>query len=607
MVRKKYDIDMPSSFQFELSDVPFSRKLSYLSIGEEKTSSYGELPGKHLYISRFVKRYRPTREPGVPTSPSLMDIIPMKGGQGLSYRATASPALLNVETEDGFVQFCFDKPDLIRIRGKKVELQFCGRIQPEEIALDCLDGTYQISYERIGEFLFVPLKGKASFVREQKSNGHTDFTFSILPDKDGVFEICLHYSRSCVRLPSSYRPFEDCIEEVQGDFEDWYAMYPEVLPYYEYTKRISVYGIWICYVAPGGILKNNAILFQRNDTAFSWHSAYNAMAIVNDPDMAVHMLMTAFSLQDEYGELPDMFDDNHFNILATKPPFHGAAVLYMLELMGDRITKEHCALMYDRLAGWCNWWLTFRDTDRDGVPQYNQGCESGMDTTVMLSKGVPAECPDLISYIILFEEALGHLAKRLGKDKESQEWFAKSQKLLDDLIKDFWDGSKFIARLSSSHVPVEPDGLEGYTPVMLGSRLPKEIIDQIVDDIEKNYMTDLGLAPLPRHQKAPIVFVDGFDQLRFCLGLYQAGKKELAVRIMTSYCEVNVQRLPTFGYLIEELRVDPGIQGATFFTNYGRCSSLSSSIFLILAGLLTRITQQDTQNSEQGEDLNYGL
>ena len=112
----------------------------------------------------------------------------MKGGQGLSYRATASPALLNVETEDGFVQFCFDKPDLIRIRGKKVELQFCGRIQPEEIALDCLDGTYQISYERIGEFLFVPLKGKASFVREQKSNGHTDFTFSILPDKDGVLK-----------------------------------------------------------------------------------------------------------------------------------------------------------------------------------------------------------------------------------------------------------------------------------------------------------------------------------------------------------------------------------------------------------------------------------
>lgn len=602
MVTQKYNKDIPGSFQFQLTDVPFSRKLSYLSIGEKKTSSDRESPSKQLYLSRFVKRYRPDTKPETPAYPGLIDITPIKGEKRLSYTATASPSVLSVETQDGFAQLCFDQPDLIRIRGKNIDLRFSGTLQPEEIAVDCLNGTYQICYDLIGEFLFVPLKGKPYFYTKHNRNGCIDFSFSIVADTDGYFEICLHYSRSCAQIPPSYRPFEECIAEVQRDYEDWYAMYPRVLPYYEYTKRISVYGIWICYVAPGGILKDNAMLFQRNDCAFSWHSAYNAMAMVNNPDMAVHTLMTAFSLQDEYGEIPDMFDDSHFNILATKPPFHGAAVLYMMEHFGDQITQEHCALMYDRLARWCTWWLTFRDTDRDGVPQYNQGCESGIDTTVMLSKGVPAECPDLISYVILLEEALGHIAKRLGKDQESKEWFAKSKKLLHDLVNDFWDGNKFIARVSSSHVPVEPDGLEGYAPVMLGARLPQNIIEQIAGDIEKNYMTDLGLAPLPKNQNAPIVFVDGFDQLKFCIGLYQAGKTELAVRIMTSYCEVNVRRLPSFGYLVGELPEDPGIQGAAFFTGYGRCSSLSGCIFLTLAGLLSEITGQDIHRLEKKED-----
>ncbi len=595
MLKNDYDKQIPGKFEFDIHDVPFSRKLSFLYIGEDD-----RLPGevekvKHLYISRQVKKYRLSTEPDTPVYPGLISIIPCKKKKRIPYTLKAEPSILTLKTEDGWVQFCFDNKDLIRIRSNNIQLHFSALLTGHEAAISRLDGTYQVSFDPAGEFLLVPVTGKTEFESEwnAKAAACSKFDLYMEPEEDGVFEMCIHYAYSNTKRQQEYRPFESCMQEAREDYEAWYAMYPKVSAIYEYTKRIAAYSVWICYVAPMGLLKDYALLFQKNDCAFSWQSAYNAMAICNDAEMSVRLLLTAFGFQDEYGEIPDLFDDHYINILATKPPFHGAAVLYMLKSMGDKITAEQCSRMYEPLTGWCRWWLTFRDTDHDGVPQYNQGCESGADTTMMLSKGVPAECPDIISYVILLEEALGYLAERLGKAKEANEWFMASKKLTNSLIQDFWDGNHFIARVSTTHVPVETTGLEGYAPVLLGSRIPSEIMDKMANDLEAHYLTECGLSPVTLDEGNPaFVFVEGFDQLKFSIGLFDAGKTELARKIVKAYCDESARRLPSFGYTVGQLPEDPGIQGAFFFSGYGKCSSLSGCIFLTLSGLLTEMEEK---------------
>lgn len=134
---------------------------------------------------------------------------------------------------------------------------------------------------------------------------------------------------------------------------------------------------------------------------------------------------------------------------------------------------------------------------------------------------------------------------------------------------------------------------------MLGSRIPPEIVDKIADDIEQHYLTDCGLSPMPLDlEKTSFVFVEGFDQIKFSIGLYSAGKKRLARKILAAYCDENVRKLPSFGYTVGKLPDDPGIQGAFFFNGFGKCSSLSGCIFLTLSGLLSEI---DDNFNEQAE------
>jgi putative isomerase len=578
-------------FKFDIKNVPFSRKLSFLSFSEGLAATESGSERKQIQLNRMLRKYEAVEGP---QSPGLMSIRPMFENRSIPYVCVATPSMLELDTEYGYVQFCFDNKDLTRIRGKGIGLRLFSRMKPHEACISRLDGTYQISYDTVGEFLFVPVAGELEFDSDWqwKRVGSEDVTIDVSPDSSGEFEIAIHYAESNTERDLSYRPFEDCVEEAQKDYEDWLSMYPRVPGKYEDVKKLSAYSIWICYVAPMGILKGNIVLFAKNNSAFSWHQAYHAMAIENNVDLSVQIMRNMFDYQDEFGEIPDLVDDQYINILATKPPFHGFALLYMLDRMGDRLTAEHCRILYEPLAKWYRWWMTLRDTDHDGIPQYNQGCESGIDFSMMLSKGTPVECPDLISYMILLGEGLGKLAEKLGKYEEAKEWAGKSQNMLEVLLRDFWDGEKFIARVSSSHEIVDFDEIEAYVPLMLGKRLPREVVDKLAETLSdpEKYYTHIGFRSAPKQYRDGMPmpgFVGGFAQIKLIPGLYEAGKKELARDVLTGFCDSNLEKVPNFGYL----EFDPPGQKGDGFGSFGKCSALSSAIFIVMAGYLAEISK----------------
>ncbi|MDR1540383.1 MAG: hypothetical protein LBU32_20760 [Clostridiales bacterium] len=576
-----------ADFKFKLSDVPFSRKLSYLFIDEGLFGTEAGSEKKQLRLYRMLRRY-----PEGTKNEALMGFRPMVGDRSVPYSISASPSLMEINTEHGYAQICFDNKDLIRIRGCGISLRFFSEFKPHEAFVSRLDGTCQASYDIAGQFLFAPIKGSLSFESawDWKKCGSEDAVIDIIADESGAFEMAIHHAQSNAERQAYYRPFEECLDEAQKDYEDWLSMYPSVPGKYERTKKLCAYSVWICFVAPSGILKGNIVLFSKNSSALSWHQAYHAMAIGRNADAAVKIMRCIFDYQDEYGELPDLIDDQYLNILATKPPFQGFAFMYMHERMGDEITREHCETLYEPFVRWHDWWMTKRDTDHDGIPQYNQGCESGNDFTGMLSKGTPVECPDLISYIILLEESLGILAQRLGKAGEAAVWRSRAKRLLNVLTSEFWDGEKFIARLSGSHDIVESEEIDCYMPLMLGRRLPSEIVDKLSERLSdpEHYYSEIGLRSSPKAQtedKGFPGFVMGFSQIKLSLGLYDAGKKKLARDIICRFLDVNLEQLPNFAYIENAESKPEGIE-------FGKCSALSSSIFLAMAGFLNEISRK---------------
>jgi hypothetical protein len=605
--RLQRQLERRDELRFDVATVAFGRGLSHLSVTEELAPTETGADRKQLTLYRGVRTYG-KREDIIRKRKTAFR--PLYDQRSLAYRLDATPDLLRINTEFGEAQVFFDGLDVIRIRGKGISLRFFTKMGPREAAVYRPDGCCQINQLMTGEFLFVPLKGKLDFEAEWiwERQGESDVLIDIEPGEDGEFEIAIHSADHGARRKAAYRPMEECRKEVRADYDAWYALYPPVPGRFEYLKQLCAYTVWICRVEPKELMAVPGVLFTKPTASgmFSWHQAYHAMSVTNDAAASVDLMLNFFHYQDAFGELPDIYDDKYHNILATKPPFHGYALLYMLDRL-EGLTRDHCARMYEPLAKLYGFWTGLRDTDGDGVPQYNHGCESGIDNSDMFRKGVPVETPDIISYIILLAEGLSKLAERLGKAEEAASWKNKAETLLQKLISDFWDGRRFVARLSGTHEIVETEELEAYMPVMLGPRLPKPIMDAMLEDLTdpEQYYTPFGFRSGPKtvvEGKAMPGFIGGFAQVKMLPALWYAGEKELARSLIAGYCERSAEGVPGFGILEFKPENMPDVNDF-FNVPGGGLNSLAAAMFLCLAGFLEEITTNSVAGAATGAAL----
>jgi len=184
----------------------------------------------------------------------------------------------------------------------------------------------------------------------------------------------------------------------------------------------------------------------------------------------------------------------------------------------------------------------------------------------------------------------------MGMEEEATEWQKRSEKLLDVLINEFWDGEKFIARLSSSHEIIEFSEVEALMPMMLGSRLPQDIIDKIAKTLAdpEKYYTHAGFRSAPKRYvdgKFVPSYLLGFTQIKMIPGLYEAGKKELARDVLQGFLDMNLEKMPRFGYTEPDPSGKPA-EESEFAATFGKCSSLASAIFIVLASYLEEISKK---------------
>jgi glycogen debranching enzyme len=240
------------------------------------------------------------------------------------------------------------------------------------------------------------------------------------------------------------------------------------------------------------------MLMSKNwmGNVWCWDACFNAMALsYRNPEAAWDQFMLFFDNQDANGALPDSLNDAGAVWNFAKPPIHGWALRWMME-RADFITKRELRQIYEPLARWTVWWMTTRDDDNDGIPQYNHGNDSGWDNATVFDGGVPVESPDLSAFLIIQMDVLADIADELGRKREARQWKKGSDILLEALIVHSWKDEGFVAMLSGEHTATDGDCLLSFVPLVLGKRLPKEVRKTLVAGLlEKGrFLTPHGLA-----------------------------------------------------------------------------------------------------------------
>lgn len=588
---------MKSSQSFlDLAKVPFSKKNSYLSIlNKQDGEDINRGKTDELYLSRTWNNSCALKHA------DLIRLSLLHDGKEVPYEYNAQPSILRLECEYGYVEFCISPNDTFRFRGKGVTLRCFAIMGGHEGSVSRQDGTWEISFSMIGKFLFNPVKGimKASGGLNWMYQTPEPLTIEFSAEADSLFEGAVHTYLSNGQKAIRYEDFDKVVRENKEDYENWDAKYPEVDEEFQDTRRMATYIIWSHIMAPYGKMTAEMVYMSRNSLAdaFGWQQSYQAMAVYRDVKQAWDFLCNMFEYQLVDGQIPDWINDYCSTYLTCKPPFQGFAYDWLWNHADmEALSVEDYARLYYPLARWAGWWFNYRDSDNDDIPQYSHPDESGWDDGSIFSKGVPVESPDLCAFLILMTEALGKTAEKIGRLSDARHWFKCSEKLLKDMLEELWDGEHFVAKLSGSHEVVESQCIALYQPIILGKRLPADVLSKLIRDLgdEKGYLRDHGLTS--EHPDSPMFeLLNGFCrgvvvspvQLMMTVGIKNAGDDALARRIAYRFCK-KVARdgfsLCHFPYDSEELVIAPSEKARNFVSDMSLDTSWTAAIFLILAG-----------------------
>ena len=523
------DFEIVNSIQFDVSKIPFSCYGSYLSlIAQNQQSGSQELS---LYDLTGNILFDPNKR--------ILKIAPVLAEELVPVSYEGSPVELKGIIKDGNFNIYYENPRILHICAEKADIQLSGNWGNEILPVP----GYPMSYMLYNKNIILTAKtGKINFSRNDQEE-----MIRLERDNQGKLDIVIEQYYGDW-MPKHYTENKDqSVSKLTKNFADWYRKVPSMPDKYEAPKKLAAYINWSCIHEPRENMTRYGMAMSKGHMSYiwSWDHCFNAMGLsYHYPSLSWDQLMIMFDHQNpETGAIPDLISSESIAWKFKKPPIHGWTLSLLTKQF--KLSKAQKQEAYTKLSKWTNYWLICRDTDKNGLPQYYHGCDSGWDNGSAFDTGTPAEGPDLAAFLILQMEELSILAEQLSYPKEAKEWKAKSRELMDKMIKTFWNGKKFVTRRTSDGmVNTKSQSLMSYLPIVLGKRLPDNIYKKMVEDlkIEGYLLTPYGLAS--ESPQSPTYHTDGYWQgpiwaptiVIICQGLRDGGEEELARMIAERYC-----------------------------------------------------------------------
>jgi putative isomerase len=527
----------------DIAKVPFSRYGSTVAFSKFTEDNLASFHATGLPTGVYVRSVYGDQRTHPVFRLELLD-----AGSPVPFVVEATPALLRLKSTNGVIEICIVASDRVKFRGHGVSLRLIA--QDGALAVPNYADHWEINSERVMEkYMLWATHGDLHMDAPWNglSNLRVVATYSPDPDSLSVEGEIDTYTSVWTPHPSG-ETFDESVKTVEQDYSRWLALMPDVPRDFGPGAELAAYVNWTSVVDRNGYLDRPAMLMSKNWMAaiWSWDHCFNAMALsFKHPDLAWQQYMLPFDNQQSEGALPDETTSTSNEINFTKPPIHGWALAWMMQ-HGGLADQGHLAQIYVPLSRWTNWYFKYRDSNHDGLPEYNHGYDSGWDNSTVMLPGMPVETADLDSFLILQMDTLADLAGKLGKAAERQEWRARSDDLLKRMLSTLWRKDHFVAIRASDGAAIDSQSLLLYIPIILGKRLPSDVRHKLIQGLTEpgRYRTAHGFATEPLRSK--YYTTDGYWRgpiwapatMLLAEGLDSAGEHVLAKKVREDFCRM---------------------------------------------------------------------
>jgi putative isomerase len=491
---KPYDYN--GKIHFDVKRVPFSRSGSYLSISD-LSNFQPPLRRSGLYLRTMHEGGR-----------NAFQLQLTRAGATIPFTASATPTLLTLSAGSALLELSFQGPDRLRIRGHGADLQLTA---DAAWLVPYQSGRWEIDTSAM-KYMLLPIDGQIETSTITSAEGAKTHLISVhATQSTGTFETELDAYTSGWNAHGVDGTFDEAERNEQLAYQGWLSTMPQVDAAFGPGAELAAYVNWESVVAPSGNLKRPAMLMSKNwmESVWSWDHAFNGMAIsLSNPTFAWDQFLLPFELQNAQGALPDKWNADSIAWEFSKPPIHGWALGWMLH-NGHFQDRRHLEQIYPLLVHWTEWYLRYRDSNHDGLPEYRHGNEAGWDNATVFDEGGPIDSPDLSAYLSVQMDVLADVAARLGRSAESRQWKEQSDQLLERMLQRFWKDGEFVAIHVTDGRTIRSRSLLLDMPVILGTRLPASVQTKLVADLRRRASeSPFGLASEP--QSSPLYESDGY-------------------------------------------------------------------------------------------------
>ena len=472
----------------------------------------------------------------------------LDGEQSLPFSENVLPTSLHLISRLGTVDICMVEPNLIRFRARGVGLRLISDT-PENYPLQA--GPQEWELHGWSKYRLGAIQGSLRVAASWNGISAAPITADFEPTSPGGVSEGFIGDYVTVWHPVAPVSYEEAASSVQKEYRTWVARIPAVPVSLRAAAEQAAYVEWSSIVHPAGFFHRSAMLMSKDwmTDVWSWDNCFNAMAMLTtDPKFAWDQYMLPFDQQDKDGQLPDRMNDEARSFRHTKPPIQGWTLRWMME-HSDSITISQLRQIYSPLSRLTDWYFKYRDADHDGVPEYNQGDDSGWDNSTVFLAAPPIETPDLAALLVIQMDVLSDVAKRLDKPKAAAIWRQRSDSLLNSMIQTYWRDGQFVALRAFSHEVAPRQSLQLYLPILLGKRLPEPIRAQLVARLmeEGRFLTENGFST--EELSSPHYKPDGYwrgpiwapTTMMLEEGLKGVGRPDLAQDIRARYCRMVIR------------------------------------------------------------------
>ena len=477
-----------------------------------------------------------------------MKLRPILGGVRVPFAVQGGPTELKLLTAYGTIRFCFAEPGLLLIKGENgLSLAMEADLDLHRIFRKREGQSWEGSHGACCCLVYTPVAGTLELTApyDMDKLSTPQVRGEVFPDESGEFLFAVEEFRELGIVRPSYPTYAEGLRSAEADWRGFLSAYP-ALPDYAAGREKAAYQTWSSLTFPSGRAKHRQIWREFGHVADSFRSCLCAAALKEDLPLALELLLGQLDEQSPAGQIPVFFDDMRGLTQTVVPPAQGWALECLMRShdLKAEAPAETLVALYRGLAKWADWYDAYRADGGDGLPRYEGGEECGLDGSPIFRALPCAALPDLSAFLALLEEKLGDLAGMLDLGAEADAWYARSRKRIAQMIAAFWNGRRFVGRAADG-AAIETESLLFYRVLILGRRLPAEILDAMAEDLSEGngYLTPAGFLTqrMTSPEYSPLSPGSGrivpMESALITTGLLWSGRGSDAVLAAKRYCK----------------------------------------------------------------------